>query len=138
MTGPARQHPGLSGGSALVPADILELIMADHRRIGRLRDVLDDAARHDGGPGPDWMAGHVWQRLADLLVVHTQAEEHICYLPMFRSGPRATERMREPVADHNDIREIIGEASMQPVGSARWWRAARTVLTVSAEHLERE
>jgi len=70
--------------------------------------------------------------------VHTQAEEHICYLPMFRSGPRATERMREPVADHNDIREIIGEASMQPVGSAPRWRAVRTVLTVSAEHLERE
>ncbi len=70
--------------------------------------------------------------------MHTQAEEHICYLPMFRSGPRATERMREPVADHNDIREIIGEASMQPVGSAPRWRAVRTVLTVSAEHLERE
>lgn len=136
MTGPARSYPGPSG--EIVPADIIELIMADHRRIRRLCDVLHDAARHDGGTRPDWMPGHVWQRLADLLVAHTRAEEQTCYLSMFGSGARAAERMRDSVADHDDIREVIGEASTQSVGSVPWWRAVRTVLAASAEHLERE
>jgi Hemerythrin HHE cation binding domain len=136
--GLSRQHPGPPGETDPVPADIVELIMADHRRIRRLRDVLYDAARHHGGPGPDWIPGDVWQQLADLLIAHTEAEEQICYLPMFGSGVRAAERTRDLAADHDDIRGIIGEASMQPVGSARWWRAVRAVLAVSAEHLERE
>ncbi len=59
-------------------ADIIELILADHRRIGRLCHALYDTARYDDGPRPDWMLGHVWQRLADLLVADTQAEEETC------------------------------------------------------------
>jgi hypothetical protein len=67
-------------------ADVIELIMADHRRIRRLSTTCPSCKelRHDGDPRPDWMPGHVWQRLADLPVAHTQAEEEICYLPMFR------------------------------------------------------
>jgi hypothetical protein len=151
MTGPAQQHPGSPGGepgssrvTRVVPvqsansADVIELIMADHRRIRRLSTTLSLTTRHDGGPRPDWMPGHVWQRLADLLVAHTQAEEEICYLPMFGSGPQAIRRMRDSVADHDAIRSVISDASLQLVGSAPWWRAVRTVLAVSAEHLERE
>jgi hypothetical protein len=120
------------------PADIIELILADHRRIGRLCHALDDTARHDGGPRPDWMPGHMWQRLADVLVAHTRAEEETWYRPLFGTGPQAAERIRDSIADHDDIRGIIGEAAIQPAGSAAWWRAVRTVLAVSAEHLEHE
>ncbi len=59
-------------------ADIIELILADHRRIGRLCHALYDTARYAGEPRPDWMPGHIWQRLADLLVADTQAEEETC------------------------------------------------------------
>jgi Hemerythrin HHE cation binding domain len=147
VTGPARQHPGESDATRHIPipgagasrqADIIELILADHRRISRLCAVLYDTARYDDGPRPDWMPGHVWQRLADLLVAHTQAEEETCYLPLFGTGAQATERMRYSIADHDDIREIIAEAAVQPAGSAAWWRTVRTVMAVSAEHLERE
>jgi hypothetical protein len=147
MTGPARQHPGESDATRYVPipgegpsrqTDIIELILADHRRISRLCTVLYDTARYDNAPRPDWMPGHVWQRLADLLVAHTQAEEETCYLPLFGIGAQATERMRDSIADHDDIRETIAEAATQPVGSAPWWRTVRTVMAVSAEHLERE
>jgi Hemerythrin HHE cation binding domain len=147
VTGPARRHPGESDETRyiLIPdagasrqTDIIELILADHRRISRLCTVLSDTARYDDGPGPDWMPGHVWQRLADLLVAHTQAEEETCYLPLFGMGAQATERMRDSIADHDDIREIIAKAAVQPVGSAAWWRTVRTVMAVSAEHLERE
>ena len=108
------------------------------RRIGRLCRALYDTARDAGGPRPDWMLGHMWQRLADLLVAHTQAEEETCYLPLFGTGARATERIRDSIADHDDIRGIIGEAAAQPVGSAPWWRSVRTAMAVSAEHLEHE
>jgi hemerythrin superfamily protein len=136
MTRPAGQYPGY----VLIPgpgADIIELILADHRRIGRLSDAMYDAARYDGAR-PDWMLGHMWQRLADLLVAHTQAEEETCYPLRPGPGEQATERIRNPVADHEEIRGLIGEAAAQPVGSAPWWRTVRTVLAVSAEHLEQE
>jgi hypothetical protein len=147
MAEPARDYSGAPGDIRLAPApdagvnvsaDIVELIMADHRRIGRLCSAVYDMAGHGGQPGPDWMLGHAWQRLADLLVAHIQAEEETCYSSASGAGPRATARIRASIADHDAIREIIGEASLHPVGSAPWWRAVRTVMAVSAEHHERE
>ena len=146
MTGLAGQHPTapdatryvlIPGAEASRQADIIELILADHRRIGHLCHALYDTARYDDAPRPDWMLGHVWQRLADLLVVHTQAEEETCYLPLLGTGGQA-ERMRDSIADHEDIRKTIREAAGQPVGSAAWWHTVRTVMAVSAEHLEHE
>lgn len=143
MTAPASQCPGPSGeirryvpvrnAAASLPADIVELILADHRRIGRLCRAVYDTARQ---PGPDWMLGHVWQRLADLLVAHTQAEEQTCYADV--PGAQATEWRRDPIADHDDIRKFVGEASRHPVGSAPWWHAVSTVIEASTEHQERE
>lgn len=121
-----------------LPADVIELIMADHRRILRFREVLDDAVRGGPASGSGWMLAHVWERVTDLLDTHTRAEEEICYLPMFGPGSSAGEWRRDAVADHDDIREAIGEALLQPVGSALWWGAARTALEVSAEHFDRE
>jgi hypothetical protein len=148
MIEPARQYPAASGEIHLDPvpgagvnvsADIAELIMADHRRIGRLCRTVYDTARHGGQSGPDWMLGHVWQRLADLLVAHTQAEEETCYASLVSAaGPQLTGRMRDPIADHEDIRALIGEASVHTVGSVPWWHAVLTVIEVSTEHHERE
>ena len=147
MTGTARQYPSGSSdirlasvpdAGANVSANIVELIRADHRRIGRLCSAVYDMARHGGQSGPDWMLGHAWQRLADLLVAHTRAEEATCYSSVSGAGPRATGRIRDSIADHDDIRKIIGEASSLPVGSAPWWHAVRTVMAMSADHHERE
>jgi hypothetical protein len=84
------------------------------------------------------MPGHVWQRLTDVLLAHTEAEERFCYVPLLGAEPHATEPVRDSIAEHDDIRRIIGEASWQPAGSARWWRAVRTVIAMSGEHLEHE
>ena len=129
-TGPARTV--LAGQ----PADIIELIMADHRRIRRLAAALDDTARWNGNSGV--MLGHAWHRLAGLLEAHARAEEEICYLPMFGCHPQAAAARREAFDDHDDIREAISEASLHRPGSARWWRAVRAVLAASAGHLDRE
>ena len=83
------------------------------------------------------MLAHVWQRLAGLLGAHTRAEEEICYPLSGCSRPDAGRR-RDAIDDHEDIREAIGEASLQRVGSPLWWRAVRAVLAVSAGHLDRE
>jgi hypothetical protein len=112
--------------------------MADHRRIRRLCQALDDAARWVGGPGPDWAPAYIWQRLAAVLQAHARAEEEICYLPMFGSGPQAAERRQAAIADHDDIREAISEASLQPAGSGLWWQAVRAALAATASHLDRE
>jgi hypothetical protein len=131
----SRRADGRPGGA---PADVIELIMADHRRIRRFREVLDDAVRGGPASGSGWMLAHVWERVTDLLDSHTQAEEEICYLSMFGPGSRLGEWRRDAVADHDDIREAIEEALLQPVGSALWWTAARAALAVSADHLDRE
>lgn len=147
MAGPARQNPGASDASRYAPGpdvganwlpDIVELIMADHRRIRRLCDAVYDIARHVGQPGPDWILRHVWQRLADVLVAHTRAEEETCYASVSSAGRQAAGPLRDSIAEHDAIRAMIDEVSLHPVGSAPWWHAVRTVIAVSAEHHERE
>ena len=135
-------EPGKPGTSSIVvpprgqPADICELVMADHRRIRRLSAALDDAARWDGESGST--LAHAWLRLAALLEVHAAAEEEICYLPMSRYRPDGAEDRRVAIADHDDIREAIREASLWQPGSGPWRRAVRAALAVNADHIDRE
>ena len=118
-------------------ADIMDLIMADHRRIRRLREALYDAARCAGSSGPEWVPAHIWQRCSDLLVTHFRAEEEVCYLPTAGAGPEPG-GWRDAVADHGDIRDAIREATGHRPGTAPWWRAVTDALTTSMEHLDRE
>ena len=148
MTAPAPRYPGASGeirryvpardAEANLSADIVELIKADHRRIRRLCAAVYDTGRQRGQSDPDWMLGHVWQRLADLLVAHTQAEEQTCYAYVPGPDPHTIWPMQDPLVVHEDIRKLIGEAAKNPVGSAPWWHAVSTVIELSTEHHERE
>lgn len=122
-------------------ADIADLIMADHRRIRRLRDAVYDAGRSAGHSGLEWMPGHVWQRFTGLLVAHFEAEEGVCYRTVVAPGAdgrQAAGPQREAIADHDDIREAVREASQLRPGSAPWWRTVTAVLSASTEHLDRE
>lgn len=145
MARPTQQHQRPSCDPRIVPAprtgqvvDVIELIMADHRRIRRLRNALFDTVPYSDDHSPGWVLVPVWQRTAGLLEAHCRAEEEICYPSMFSSGPSATEQRQEAIADHDDIREAVGEASVHRVGSALWWRAVRDALAVSADHVDRE
>lgn len=139
------RHPEASDEPPARPsgqADIADLIMADHRRIRRLRDAVYDAARPAGHSGLDWMPAHVWQRFTGLLITHFEAEEQVCYRPMSEvapaAGPKAAGPRREGIADHDDIREAIREASQLRPGSEPWWRTVTATLIASTEHLDRE
>jgi hypothetical protein len=136
-SGPPAQAQGIPRLSGQ-PGGVIELIMADHRRIRRLCQALDDAARWSGGSGPDWAPAYVWQRLANLLEAHARAEEEICYLPMYGQHGQAAERRREAVSDHDDIREAIGEARLRRPGSRLWWVAVSAVPRIAGEHMDRE
>jgi hemerythrin-like domain-containing protein len=53
--------------------DIVDVILEEHSRIGRLFSALDDASRY-AGPGEAWIVLQAWERLAGLLEQHADAE----------------------------------------------------------------
>jgi hypothetical protein len=119
-------------------AEIIELILSDHERILRLQTALSDVARYYRHTGSAWALASIWDRLAALIEIHTEAEEEICYLAMFGTSAPGLEQMQEAIADHDDIREAFGEARLQPVGSAGWWRAVKAALSTWIEQIDRE
>jgi hypothetical protein len=119
-------------------ADIIELILFDHERILRLQTALSDVARYYRDAGSAWALASIWDRLAALIEIHTEAEEEICYLAMFGTSRAGQAHMQEAIADHDDIREAFGEARLLPVGSAAWWRAVKAALSTWVEQIDRE
>lgn len=109
--------------------DIVELVLADHRRIRQLREALGDAARYSAGPGPDRGPAEGWARLAGLIEAHISAEQEICWLPMSGAGPRAREQVAAAITVARDIRVAIGEARLRPDGSPGWWRAVNDAVS---------
>jgi hypothetical protein len=118
--------------------DIIELIASDHDRMRRLLSALDDAARYTDDAYVKWPLAVVWRRYAELTELHSAAEEEICYLPALGRGGGATARMRDALADHDDIREAIAETRLHPCGSAQWWLAVCAARRTTLEHLARE
>jgi hypothetical protein len=74
-------------------ADIIEVILADHNE-RRVLGALDNAASYGEDPCAGWMLAAVWCRLADLLELHAEAEEEICYLALFGQGRPRPRRCR--------------------------------------------
>jgi hypothetical protein len=118
-------------------ADIIELILADHRRIRRLAGALHDSGHRDSGAGDGPGAGqrvglagrpdrHVPQRGGgDLLAAHVPPG-------------RTPGQIRNAAAAVADLREGIAEARLQPAGSPCWWRAVSDTLRGTLAQLGRE
>jgi Hemerythrin HHE cation binding domain len=119
-------------------ADIIDMILSDHQQIRSLTARLARVHRHPPQFRPGCAVGGLWDQLADLLDMHTRAEEEICFLPMFSSGRPGAGRLDDAVAEHADIREAAEEARLQPAGSALWWLAVNSALSACADHLNRE
>ena len=85
-------------------ADIIEVILANHKRIRRLLRALDYAARYGEDPCAGWMLAPLWCRLSDLLDLHAEAEEGDLLSGPVRAG-------QDAIADHDDFREELREAS---------------------------
>ena len=118
-------------------ADIVELILTDHQRIMLMQAALRDVTRSGADGGSGQMLARVWERLACLIEVHADAEEEICCPTMFGTAPAALAPMEDVAADLDDIRELVSEARLLPVGSPAWWQAVKNAFSACVEHFDR-
>jgi hypothetical protein len=102
-------------------ANIIEVILADHKRIRRPLRALDDAAHYGEDPYAGWMLAPVWCRLADLLELHAEAEEEICYLALFGQDRTRPRRCRTRSPTMTTSARTYGKR-LHAAGSAIWWR----------------
>jgi hypothetical protein len=112
-----------------------EPILADHQRICRLFAALDDAARYGG---PDLararMLHRMWERIASLLELHTDAAEHARRGDVVRYRTGRPSLTREAMAELSGIRAAVAEARRHSAGSPEWWRAVTVACQASARH----
>lgn len=118
--------------------DIIELIVSEHDRMRRLLNALGDAARYQDHACVKWPLAAVWRRYAEVTELHSAAEEEICYLPLLGQGADAAWRLREALADHDDIREAIAETRLHPCDSAPWRLAVGAARRATLDHMARE
>lgn len=111
--------------------DIVKLILADHTRIRRLLDALDDPAGQRAPGGARSRPPLAWRKLDTLLGLHLQAEEIFIH-------PQGEIQALGAVADHEAIRAAASEAGLYPPASPAWWRAVRAVQRLTRDHLARE
>jgi hypothetical protein len=113
--------------------DVIELIVAEHRRIDRLFADLDHAASHPPRLHLD-PAGPVWARLAELVLLHADAEEEICFPPMFALAEHGSEQLTEALAGLDEIRATVAEGIRFRPGSPRWQAAVRAAGRAAHKH----
>jgi hypothetical protein len=118
-------------------ADIIELILDDHRRAGRLQASLREASCSADGGRAEVLAS-LWERLAGLIELHLAAGREVCWLAMARPRRDGLTRVRQLADDAGDTAEAIAEARLQPPGSPAWWQAADAALRYWAMVLECE
>ena len=119
-------------------ADIIELILADHLQIMRWAGLLGDLSRRGRGRDARAELAPAWETLAALIDLHMHADEEICGPAVFARDPAGRALARQARDDHDDIREILREARLQPPGTPAWWQLARAALSAWAVLLETE
>jgi len=124
--------PGAAPGG--VSADIAELILAVHTRVGSLFAALDRSVVSGRSARVPSALMPVWAAAAELLVLNAEAEEEICFPAIFGNGPEGLAATNRAIADHDDIREAICEARLNDAGSSAWWRAVNATRKASSNH----
>jgi hypothetical protein len=117
-----------------VSADIAELILAVHTRVGSLFTALDRSAASERSARVPSTLIPVWAAAAELLLLNAEAEEEICFPAIFGHGPEGLAATDRAIADHDDIREAISEARLHEAGSGTWWRAVNATRQASGNH----
>ena len=125
----------MTGTGRAPQVDITDLILDEHQSFRQQFEGLL-TLRLAG----DWLAlATGWQRLADLLEVHANAEEEILYPVLLKEGSgQAAEETDDAVSDHNEIRDAIRDAAAAEPGSDPWWQAVLACRKANDEHLAEE
>src|ERR1700678_3807723 len=109
-------------------ADIIEVILADHKRIRRMLGALDDAASYGEDPCAGWMLAPVWCRARRPPRAARRGRGGDLLSGPVRAGQAATAQMQDAIAGHDDFREEVREAGLHAAGSALWRRAVASAL----------
>jgi len=119
-------------------ADITDVIAAHNAFIARWQAAFTHLARHDGGPASRQARAAAWDELAALIELHLDAEDEICGPAVCRAGPDGPGRVRGMRGGHDDVREILREARLQPAGSPLWQQLTAAALAAWASLPGRE
>lgn len=122
-----------------VPDDIIDVIRGDCSIIARRQDQFTGLTGQGGDPGSRYQVQAItWHMLASLIEKHLSAEDELCAPAIYRARPDGPARARTMLDDHEDIREIIREARLQPTRSRLWWQLAMATVTAWTRHLHRD
>jgi hypothetical protein len=111
-------RPQITRLGPLGSIDAADEIVAHHRWLIDLAESLGVADSQHRNFWDDGVLASFWDQLADEVELDLQAEEEICYLPVYRSSPPALAQMQEAIAENDDIREAVADAQLRRVGSA--------------------
>jgi hypothetical protein len=118
--------------------DITQLILDDHHEQRRRFAILEQIDRNDSAA-----LSAVWQRLAEILEVHAEAEEQLFYPELLRVGkgvegtsPKA--ETVDAIGDHNDIRDAVAAVADHEVGSDGWYDAVAKANEANSDHMAEE
>ena len=114
-------------------SDIVGLIRAEHEKVRECLSTLSRTGRDTAGLQAAALA--TWYRLVALLDLHSQAEQEIVHPALWRAAPEFTTSVLAAAADHVDIREVVQETSLQPVGSPAWWQTLDALRLLATRHL---
>ena len=119
--------------------DITQLILDDHQEQRRLFAILEqiDRDRVDA-------LGPIWDRLADFLEVHAEAEERHFYPALLKVGtgaggrPSADAETEHAIKDHNEIRQAVAAVARHAIGSDAWFDAVAEANKANSDHMAEE
>jgi len=119
--------------------DITQLILDDHQEQRRLFAVLEQIDR-----GRTEALGPIWDRLADFLEIHAEAEERHFYPTLLKVGTGAGGRSsadaetEHAIKDHNEIRQAVAAVAPHAVGSDAWYAAVAAANKANSDHMAEE
>ena len=117
--------------------DIIGLILAEHVRIRKLIEKLDNALLEADPAGPGSAPGLAWATLARFLQFHVDAAEEIAYLALADTEPDAAVAVVQACETDADIRTAVEEAQLARPGSLRWHMAVQAACSAARSHIAR-
>lgn len=120
-------------------ADVIALIRTDCVHILRWQAALGYLRHQPTCPGgADPPLAWTWHITSCLIDWHMSAQDDICGPVLSGTGPPGLCQASEVRAEHQDIRELLAETSLQPPGTPRWWQLAEATLAAWASQADRE
>lgn len=112
--------------------DIVELIYAEHARIGMLIGKLDSALAADGAGSEPAL---IWETLAGVLRSHMDAAAEIIYRSRAGAGPDVAPAAGQAPEIDADVCEAVAEAGLFFAGSPMWQLAVHAACGAAASHV---